>query len=51
VRIEMLRFAVDTAIITKDEIHLKRALESLDDIQKKKKLTYLLHGAESFLRS
>jgi len=31
-RIQMLRFADDIAIIAQDEIKLKRALESLDDI-------------------
>ena len=31
----MLRFAVDIAIVAKYEIHLKRALESLDNIKKK----------------
>jgi len=30
----MLSFAVDVAIIAQDEINLKRALESLDDILK-----------------
>jgi len=30
----MLRFADDIAIIAQDEINLKRALESLDDILK-----------------
>jgi hypothetical protein len=30
----MLRFADDTAIIAQDEINLKRALESLDNILK-----------------
>ena len=34
VRIEMLRFADDTVITAEDEINLKRALESLDDILK-----------------
>jgi hypothetical protein len=34
-RIEMLRFADDIAIIAQDEINLKRALESLDDISKR----------------
>ena len=34
VRIQMLRFADDVAIIVQDEIHLKRALENLDDILK-----------------
>ena len=33
-RIQMLRFADDIEIIAKDEISLKRALESLDDILK-----------------
>ena len=32
VRIQMLRFADDIAIIPQDEINPKRALESLDDI-------------------
>ena len=31
-RIQMLRFADDIAIIAQDEINLKRALESLDGI-------------------
>jgi hypothetical protein len=31
-RIQMLRFADDIAIIAQDEINLERALESLDDI-------------------
>jgi len=31
-RIQMLRFAEDVAIIVQDEVNLKRALESLDDI-------------------
>jgi len=35
-RIEMLRFADDMAIVAQDEINLKRALESLDDILKSK---------------
>ena len=30
----MLRFADDIAIVAQDEINLKRALESLDDILK-----------------
>jgi hypothetical protein len=34
VRIQMLRFADGLAIIAQDEINLKRALESLDDILK-----------------
>jgi len=34
VRIQMLRFADYIAIIVQDEINLKRALESLDDILK-----------------
>ena len=34
IRIEMLRFADDIAIIAQDEINLKRALESLDNILK-----------------
>jgi len=34
VRIEMLRFADDIAIIVQEEINLKRALENLDDILK-----------------
>ena len=34
VRIQMLRFADNIAIIAQDEINLKRALESLDDILK-----------------
>ena len=33
-RIQMLRFADDIAIIAQDEINLKRALESLDYILK-----------------
>ena len=33
-RTQMLRFADDIAIIVQDEINLKRALESLDDILK-----------------
>jgi len=31
-RRQMLRFADDIAIIAQDEINLKRALESLDDV-------------------
>ena len=31
-RIQLLRFADDIGIIAQDEINLKRALESLDDI-------------------
>jgi len=34
VRIQMLRFADDIAIVAQDEINLKRALESLDNILK-----------------
>jgi hypothetical protein len=34
VRREMLRFADDIAIIAQEEIHLKRAVESLDNILK-----------------
>jgi len=34
VRIQILRCADDIAIIVQDEINLKRALESLDDILK-----------------
>jgi hypothetical protein len=34
VRIQMLRFADDIAIIAQEEIHLKRAVESLEDILK-----------------
>ena len=34
VRIQMLRFTGNIAIIAQDEINLKRALESLDDILK-----------------
>ena len=34
VRIQMVRFADDIVIIAQDEINLKRALESLDDILK-----------------
>ena len=34
VRIQMLSFADDIAIIAQDEINLERALESLDDISK-----------------
>jgi hypothetical protein len=33
-RIQMLRFADDIAIIAQDKINLKRALESLDDVLK-----------------
>ena len=33
-RIQMVRFAGDTVIIAQDEIDLKRAVESLDDILK-----------------
>jgi len=33
-RIQMLRFADEIVIIAQDEINLKRALESLDDILK-----------------
>ena len=33
-RIQMLRFADDIAIIVQEEINLKRSLESLDDILK-----------------
>ena len=33
-RIQMLRFADDIAIIAQNEINLKRALENLDDILK-----------------
>ena len=33
-RIQMLKFADDIAIIAQDEINLKRALDSLDDILK-----------------
>jgi len=33
-RIQMLRFAYDIVIIAQNEINLKRALESLDDILK-----------------
>ena len=33
-RIQMLRFAEDIAIIAQEEINLKRTLESLDDILK-----------------
>jgi hypothetical protein len=33
-RIQILRFAVDIAIIVQDEINVKRALECLDDILK-----------------
>ena len=36
IRIQMLRGADDMAIIARDEIYLKRALESLDDILKSK---------------
>jgi len=32
VKIQMLRFTVDIAIIAQDEINLKRTLENLDDI-------------------
>jgi len=35
-RIQMLRFADYIAVIAQDEINLKRALESLDDILKSK---------------
>ena len=35
-RLQMLRFADDIAIIAQDEINLKRAFESLDDILKSK---------------
>jgi hypothetical protein len=35
-KIQMLRFAVDIAIIAQDEINLKRALESLDYVLKSK---------------
>ena len=38
-RIQMLRFADNIAIIAQDEINLKRALESLDDILKSKYTT------------
>ena len=34
-RIQMLRFADDIAIIVQDEINLKRALEGLDDISER----------------
>ena len=34
VRIQTLRFSDGTAILAQDEINLKRALESLDDILK-----------------
>jgi len=34
VRIQMLRFADDMTVVAQDEINLKRALESLDDILK-----------------
>jgi len=34
VRIQMLRFVDDIAITAQDEINLKRALKSLDDILK-----------------
>ena len=34
-RIQMVSFADDVAIIVQDEINLKRTLESLDDILKK----------------
>jgi hypothetical protein len=34
-RIQMLRFADDIAIVVQDELNLKRALECLDDILKK----------------
>ena len=34
VRIQMVRFADDTAIVAQGEINLKRALENLDDILK-----------------
>jgi hypothetical protein len=34
VRIQMLRFAVDIAIIAQDEVNLNSTLESLDDILK-----------------
>ena len=33
-RMQMLKFAVDIAIVAQDEVNLKRAIESLDDVLK-----------------